>query len=172
MNPVQSLQHMLNHLARTITALPRIAETGQFDEPTLEAVMIFQRDFDLPVTGIVDQITWNAITSAYYTNLKQFGPPPLLHVFPSGTNTVGESERTAELLIAQAIITELIKKISNFEAIELNGLNSGATLRNLKRLQLLASLPDNGILDRATWAILAALYSAFVTRDAMRTFPL
>ena len=64
MNPIQSLQHMLNHMARTIPTLPRIAETGQFDEDTLEAVMIFQRDSRLPVTGVVDQLTWNAITAA------------------------------------------------------------------------------------------------------------
>ena len=172
MNPVQSLQHMLNHLARTIQTLPRLAETGAFDEPTLEAVMIFQRDFGLPVTGIVDQLTWNAITAAYYQNLIQFGEPPLLHVFPSGVGSVSESERAAELLIVQAMLSELRKVFSNFEASALDGINSGPTLRNLQQLQRLSNLPDSGTLDRATWAILAALYSAFVTRRAMRTFPL
>ncbi len=172
MNPVQSLQHMLNHLARTIQTLPRLAETGIFDEPTLEAVMIFQRDFGLPVTGIVDQATWYAIAAAYYQNLFQFGQPPLLNVFPSGTGAVEESERAAELLISQAMLSELAKVFSNFEPSALDGINSGATLRNIKQLQRLANLPDSGTLDRATWAILASLYSTFVTRQAMHTFPL
>lgn len=172
MNPVQSLQHMLNHLARTMPTLPRLAETGIFDEPTLEAVMIFQRDSGLPVTGIVDQAVWNTITAAYYENLLLFGDPPPLHVFPGGSNEVKESERAAELLIAQAMITELLKVISNFEAVNFDGINSGATLRNLKLLQSLSSLPDSGTLNRATWAVLATLYRTFVTRRAMRTFPL
>lgn len=171
MNPVQSLQHMLNHLARTIETIPRLAETGTFDEATLEAVMIFQRDFNLPVTGIVDQTTWDAITSLYYQNLFQFGPPPLLSVFPNGTNIVGETERAAELFIAQAMLSELYKVISNFEMVEQNGINSNATLNNLKAIQLLAGLPDSGSLDRATWAVLAALYRTLITRRAMRTFP-
>lgn len=172
MNPVQSLQHMLNHLARTLNGLPRLAETGVFDEATLEAVMIFQRDFGLPVTGIVDQLTWDAITDAYYLNLFQFGEPPLLHVFPSGTAAIQEAESAAEIRIAQAVMTELLTFISNFEAPLLDGVNTGATTRNLKRIQSLSNMPDSGILDRATWAILAALYRTFVTRHAMRTFPL
>lgn len=172
MNPVQSLQHMLNHLARTLEGLPRLAETGIFDEATLEAVMIFQRDFDLPVTGIVDQLTWDAITEAYYLNLIQFGEPPLLHVLPSGTGAIPEAEKAAEVRIAQAILTELLTVFSDFEPTLLDGVNAGATTRNLKRIQLLANMPDTGTLDRATWAILAALYRAYITRHAMRTFPL
>ena len=172
MNPVQSLQHMLDHLARTIQTLPRLPETGQFDESTLEAVMIFQRDFGLPVTGIVNQMTWETIKSAYYQNLFQYGEPPLLSVFPSGTHSVGESDRAAEISIVQAILTELSKLIVNFEAVEFSGTNAGATLRNLMTLQTISGLPVTGVLDRATWAVLAALYRIFVTRRAMCTFPL
>lgn len=172
MNPVQSLQHMLNHLARTFPNLPRLGESGIFDEPTLEAVMIFQRDFGLPVTGIVDQVTWDAITGAYYQNLIQFGEPPLLHVFPGGTSRVRENEQAAELFIVQAILTELFNIFSNFETVELNGVNSGATLRDLRQIQTLASLSESGTLDRATWAILAALYRTFITRRAFSTSPL
>lgn len=172
MNPVQSLQHMLNHLARTTDGLLRLPETGIFDEATLEAVMIFQRDFGLPVTGIVDQLTWDTIKDAYYLNLFQFGEPPLLHVFPGGTNTVNEFERAAEARIAQAMLTELAFLFSNFEQPLSDGINSGATTRNLRLIQSLAGLPDNGTMDRATWAILAALYRTYITRRAMRTFPL
>jgi len=172
MNPVQSLQHMLNHLARTIKTLPRLAESGTFDETTLEAVMIFQRDFGLPVTGIVDLNTWETISSLYFENLFQFGKPPLLHVFPSGTGSVGESEHPPEIRIAQTIFAELTKVISNFEEVEHDGVNSGATFRNLQKLQVLASLPVSGVLDRRTWAVLSSLYRVYVTRSATRTSPL
>lgn len=172
MNPVQSLQHMLNHLARTMDGLPRLAETGVFDEATLEAVMIFQRDFGLPVTGIVDQLTWDAITEAYYLNLIQYGPPALLHVFPSGIGAIMESESAAEVRIAQAMLAELVTVFSDFEPPILDGTNTGATTRNLKRIQSLSGMTVSGTLDRGTWAVLAALYRAYITRKAMRTFPL
>ena len=172
MTPVQSLQHMLNHLSRPINTLPRLSENGIFDEATLEAVMIFQRDFGLPVTGIVDQSTWDTVAALYYDHLLQFGPPPPLHVFPTGTSSVGESEQAAEIRIAQAIFSELGSIISNFEVVEYNGINSGAVFRNLQTLQQLASLPVSGVLDRRTWAVLSSLYRTYITRAASRTFHL
>lgn len=172
MNPVQSLQHILNHLARTIPNLPRLAETGTFDEATLEAVMIFQRDFGLPVTGIADQATWDAMMDVYYQNLLEFGPSPLLHVFPNNFDPIRENDRRIGMLVVQAMLTELLSIVSNFEPVEMGGINSGPTLRNLKLLQQLSGMNSSGILDRATWTILAALYRALVTRGGFPTSPL
>lgn len=164
MNPIQSLQHMLNHLARTIPTLPRLAETGIFDESTLEAVMIFQRDNGLPVTGIVDQATWDTITAAYYNNLFETGTPPPLHLFVSGTDTVQQNEYSAAIFVIQAMLTALSTVVSNFKKVESNGTNSDNTTQNLKHLQSLAQLKETGILDRPTWAILSNLYRALITR--------
>ena len=167
MSPIQSLQHMLNHLARTVPTLLRLAETGIFDERTLEAVMIFQRDFGLPVTGVVDQITWDAIRTAYYQNLMQFGPPSPLSAFPSGTYTVSEHGRSPEIVLVQAMFNELRNVFSNFEQSLSDGFNSGATNRNLRQIQALSGLPVNGILDRATWEFLSALYRTHITRRSL-----
>lgn len=164
MNPIRSLQHMLNHLARTDPALPRLAETGIFDEPTLEAVMVFQRDHELPVTGIVDQVTWDTITAAYYLSLFKTGSPPTLHIFTSGTDTVQVSEYNTALFVVQAMLTALSTAISNFEQIEFDGINTGSTTKNLRKLQALAQLEETGILDRSTWLILSSLYRALITR--------
>lgn len=172
MNPIQSLQHMLNHMARTIPTLPRIAETGQYDEDTLEAVMIFQRDSRLPVTGVVDQLTWDAITAAYYLNLFQTGTPPGLNVFPLGTTVIRETEYDPLIFVVQAIMSALSSKVSNLEDVELNGVNSDGTAKNIRILQTLSSLPENGALDRSTWAVLSHLYRAFITRRSMETSPL
>lgn len=172
MNPIRSLQHMLNHLARTEAALPRLAETGTFDEATLEAVMIFQRDARLPVTGVVDQLTWDAIRSDYERALFQFGPPPPLQVLPHGTTVIRESGQAPEIRIVQAMLFELHRIFSNLEAPLADAVNTGATTRDLNTVQALAQLPVNGSLDRATWSVLAALYRTCITRKALQTFHL
>ena len=42
--PVCSLQYMLGRLSQKYGFLPQLAVSGNFDEQTLEAVMLFQRE--------------------------------------------------------------------------------------------------------------------------------
>ena len=63
--PVSSLQYMLRQLSRTYHSLPQLVVDGVFGERTLEAVMRFQKEAGLPVTGTVDQATWNAIRNCW-----------------------------------------------------------------------------------------------------------
>ena len=63
--PVSSLQYMLRQLSKTYQFLPELAVDGVYGERTLEAVMRFQREAGLPVTGVVDQATWQGIYDEY-----------------------------------------------------------------------------------------------------------
>ena len=72
--PVSSLQYMLDQLSRTYHFLPQLAADGVYGERTLEAVMRFQKEAGLPVTGRVDQTTWNAIRDAWLALRGDPGP--------------------------------------------------------------------------------------------------
>ena len=63
--PVSSLQYMLGQLSKTYQFLPQLVPDGVYGERTLEAVMRFQREAGLPVTGVVDQATWDALSHLY-----------------------------------------------------------------------------------------------------------
>ena len=56
--PVRSLQLMLGSLAQGRPGLAQLVPDGIFGEATLEAVMRFQREHGLAVTGRVDLETW------------------------------------------------------------------------------------------------------------------
>lgn len=58
---VQRLQYMLAVLSQFIPAIPWIAETGQYDTATTDAVLSFQRFAGLSPTGVVDAQTWDTI---------------------------------------------------------------------------------------------------------------
>ncbi|MCI8762938.1 MAG: peptidoglycan-binding protein, partial [Oscillospiraceae bacterium] len=90
--PIRSLQYMLNQLAIHNDILTRLAVDGIFGERTLEAVMVFQRENGLPVTGVVDLTTWNAIRNAYIHMELMYGFPPALNVLPNGTYTAVEGQ--------------------------------------------------------------------------------
>ena len=162
--PVRSLQYMLNQLAIHDPKLIRLAVDGVFGERTLEAVMVFQREYHDPVTGVVDLGTWDAIRQAYIRIELLYGIPPALNVLPNGGYTADEGEEGEPVIIVQAMFVSLAKKITNFKPCEINGCNDGNTPANIRVVQGLAGLPVTGVLDRATWSFLVQLYQALVTR--------
>ena len=162
--PVRSLQYMLDQLAIHDPKLIRLAVDGVFGERTLEAVMVFQREYHEPVTGVVDLDTWETIRRAYIKIELLYGVPPALNVLPDGGYTAEEGEEGEPVLIVQAMLVSLAKKVTNFKPCEINGCNDGNTLADIRVIQGLAGLPVTGILDRATWSFLVQLYQALVTR--------
>ena len=62
---VEHLQYMLRVLAAYIPSIPPIAIDGIFGPATRQAVIAAQRRFELPETGIVDNITWEEIYNQY-----------------------------------------------------------------------------------------------------------
>lgn len=163
---IRDLQHMLDRLSQRYSQLPRLVETGIFDELTLEAVMIFQRDFGLPVTGVVDHDSWYAIVDAYRDDLLHYGAPSPLLVLPDGEFSTGAGESSEPVRIAQALFCALSASLVNFGPCESDLINQGTTQENLLLLQRLAGLPETGNLDRASWEYLTRLYHAYVVRDA------
>ena len=167
---IRDLQHMLDRLSRRYPQLPRLVETGIFDELTLEAVMIFQRDFGLPVTGVVDHDSWYAIVEAYRDDLLHYGAPAPLLVLPDGEFSTGAGEASEPVRIAQALFCALSVPLVNFGPCETDLVNQGATQNNLLLLQQLAGLPETGNLDRVTWEYLTRHYLAYVVRDARSAY--
>lgn len=63
---VSVLQHLLREITVIHDEFPELAVTGVFDEPTQEAVTLFQSRNMLPSTGLVDRRTWNALVNTYH----------------------------------------------------------------------------------------------------------
>ena len=162
---IRDLQQMLDYLAAHRPALPRLKPTGIFDEPTLEAVMIFQRDSGLPVTGKVDHDTWYAVTAAYREDLMKYGPPAPLQVLPHGEFSAAPEQSGEQIAIAQAMLCSLSKRVANFSPCQADQTNGGGTQADLRTLQALAGIPVTGALDRLTWEYLTRLYHLFITRN-------
>ena len=86
--PVRSLQTMLRELSFLYDFLPRLTPDGIFGERTLEAVMLFQREFFPPVTGQVNQATWDAIAALYLQARARLAGPLPGRTYPKGGFTV------------------------------------------------------------------------------------
>ena len=62
---VRILQEYLDFIAESIPEVPAVSPTGYFGPRTEASVEALQRLVGLPVTGIVNAVTWGAITDLY-----------------------------------------------------------------------------------------------------------
>lgn len=162
-NPVYSLQTMLRTLSHYFPDIPRVIPTGQFGEDTLEAVMVFQRDFYPPVTGVVDNETWDAIVNMYRTVQFLYGAPPQVRVWPDRGMTVKPKEAAPQVHVLQGMYSALAGLLENIEPTESTGVLDEATVRNTQAIQRLGGLPETGAMDRATLDMLSRLYHTFLS---------
>lgn len=157
---VRSLQTMLRELSFVYDFLPRLIPDGVFGERTLEAVMLFQREFFPPVTGQVNQATWDAIAARYRQSLA--GRPRSLRGYPGGLS-IQPGQDSIHLYLVQSMFRTLAGLLEGIEAGPATGVNDAATQHNLRWLQALEGRPETGVLDQESWNTISRLYTLFVT---------
>ena len=162
--PVSSLQYMLGELSYAHEQLPFVAVDGVFGEQTLEAVMTFQREFALPVTGRVDQRTWDEIVHHYRAWERERAHPRPLRVCPPRPFQVEPGEQDDALAVAQTVFSLLSGVLDGIVPQGAGNYLDEASVRNTCWLQGVAGMEHTGVLDRFTWNMLARLYDLFVIR--------
>lgn len=163
--PVSSLQYMLRQLSKTYHFLPELAVDGVFGERTLEAVMRFQREAGLPVTGTVDQATWNAIRNCWMNQRAKDSYSRATRMFPSEGIQVNEGDTKEYLIVPQTMFNILARHFEGITPCDADGCNGPASAGNIRWLQKAAGLPETGCLDAATWDALSHLYEIFIVQD-------
>ena len=162
-NPVRSLQYMLRRLSGRYNFLPPLAVDGAFGERTLEAVMRFQREFSLPVTGVVDLPTWNAIRDAWVALERESAPPRTLRIFPGEGYQVSPGMSGSAMVLPQAMFQLLRERLEGIAQGESDGQHGEVSVQNTLWLQNLAQLEQTGVMDQPTWDMLSRLYELFIT---------
>ena len=171
--PVAGLQYMLGQLAREDSELTTLMVDGVFGERTLEAVLRFQRQAHLPVTGTVDRRTWNAIRDQWQAMERRTGNTRPTRLFPSEGTQVEEGSRREYMIIPQTMFQVLRNQFEGIEEDPADGVHSPASVQNTRWLQRAAGLQGTGTMDLATWNALSRLYEIFAVheREETRQFP-
>lgn len=162
--PVRHLQEMLRTLSLYYPFFPSIIPNGVFNPATLEAVMLFQREFYPPVTGVVNAGTWNAIVAlSQQVRRDQLTNRPT-QVFPHRDTQIRPGDSSPSLPVIQtmfAALSHIFQGLSNQAPGTLQGEAGEADTRWLQRA---SGLAETGVLDQATWNSLSRLYQLYVTR--------
>lgn len=87
---VKTLQQYLNAISNVYSSISPISVTGVFNQETENSVKQFQKQYGLPVTGIVDRDVWNAIANEYKNVLSATTTRPTQ--FPGFTLKLGSED--------------------------------------------------------------------------------
>lgn len=153
--PIRSLQTMLRVLAESVEEYKALIPDGIYGPDTMEAVRIFQKRHQLPITGVTDQETWDRIAHEYGKALVEVTPPPALAVLLNPCQTITYGERNPAVYLAQVILLIMADKYNCLEAPEITGMLDLATRDAISAFQQISGLPPTGNLDRHTWKHLA-----------------
>lgn len=162
--PVHSLQSMLRTLSFYHPALPRLIPNGVFGEPTLEAVMTFQREFGLPVNGIVDNATWDAIVTAYTAAALRMSRPLAVSNLGGWQDSIAPGQSSVYLHLAQGLFQALSTVLEEVLPCGGDGTNSASCAQNIRWLQQVGNLRNTGIFGKEEWDLLTRVYGAFILR--------
>ena len=153
--PVRSLQHMLRILAEDDDRYFPLIPDGIDGPATIAAVSNFQRIHGLPVTGITDQDTWEAVVrhhDAAYIRIRQAEP---VEIILNPGEVLRRGDESPYLHVAQALLQVLSDTYGSIPSPSRNGRLDEATADSLSSFQGLLGYPMTGELDKLTWKQLA-----------------
>ena len=157
--PIRSLQTMLQVISEANSTIPTVIPDGIYGQTTLTAVSVFQRINGLPVTGIVDQITWEAIVAEYEDALIEVEKAEKVEIILEPGQVLRKGDRNPNLYVMQAMLLFLSKIHDNITEPAISGYLDSQTANSILSFQVLTGLPETGELDRKTWKYLANQFS-------------
>ena len=156
--PIRSLQTMLRVIAEDDPSHIRIIPDGIYGPETMAAVSSFQRRHGLPVTGVTNQETWEAIRDLYNDAIVRVDEAyPLFLVLNPG-QVIRKGERHPHIYLVQGMLAVLAETYESISKPGMTGILDVPTSDSLASFQQLTGLPMTGNLDKHTWKHLALQY--------------
>lgn len=155
---VELLQRMLRYLAlSTGTEDFLVSVDGVYNDETRRAVMRFQQMEKIPVTGVVDQRTWDAIAEQYARE-QALRSPVRIRLIPDDRDYITvRAEQSDTVLILQVMLNALLVNY-RWPELQLTGVYDPPTAAAVAEFQRIAGLQPTGLADRPTWLRLAEEY--------------
>jgi len=157
---VRQMQFLLNVIDQFNDAVPPVIEDSLFDERDENAVMSFQRAYNLPPDGVVGPATWNQLY-AVYRAIRANRPqtparppaPPAAPPFPGTLLRVGSSGDDVRQV--QTWLNGVGARVPAIPQLAVDGIFGPVTQSAVIAFQRHFGLDPDGIVGPITWAELA-----------------
>ncbi len=177
---VQTIQIQLNRISGNFPAIQKIPDAdGIYDARTAAAVQEFQSIFGLPVSGTVDESTWNQLSYIYVSvkklaELKSEGLDyaELNRSFPA---VLREGDYGNAVRAFQYYLAVIGAYYASVIPIHISGSFDAETASAVRSFQQTYGLPQTGIADRRTWNDIYRAYAGILAseppEECVRLYP-
>ena len=159
--PIENLQTMLRLISRIDKMVLPVIPNGAYNSNTYASVRSFQETNGLQANGITDQITWEAISDAYF-NTMPLQTNPITRPAWNSDQSVAPGQFNYHLYIVQAMLRALSDFIPSIPPPAATGFLDAETEEGLHLIQTASHIDATGELNTATWNYLNALYRAII----------
>ena len=167
--PIRSLQTMLRVIALDDDRYLAVIPDGIYGQDTVNAITAFQRQNNIPVTGIADQRTWDAIVEVYEPALTRVGKAQKIEILLDPGVVILPGDSDPHIYLLQGMLAQLANDESSIPSPAHSGTLDSQTVQSLRAFQRLAGLPDDGYADRITWKELVLQFNLSAHNDAARS---
>ena len=152
--PVADLQNML----RLIYYESSLSADGRFGEETRKSVIRFQKENQLPPTGIADYMTWDQISRSAKKADAHKGCAEHLCIVLQPGQVIEPGSRNVHLFLIQGIFSAMELYYEDMPPVRQTGILDRETEAAIRWLQQRSGLPETGAVDKITWKYLTAHY--------------
>ncbi len=158
-NPVRVVQYYLAVIGVYDNSIPPVTIDGIYGDATQNAVRSFQQTNGLPRTGVVDEVTWNALSDAYLGILQSYPPQFLAEdyaPYPGTPLTVGSQSDAVRVL--QERLKFIAGVYPNVPDLQVTGYFGEQTRVAVDAFLEDMGLPPKGFVGPGTWQLIEDTY--------------
>lgn len=156
---ISELQSYLQTISLVDKNIPSLIPDGFYGNETRDAVSIFQRENSLPITGKVNEETWNEIYKKYLEASEKINEPLSINVFPGKEYVITRGAVGADVIMLQAMLTEISKIFWGFPKQLSDGVYNLSNENAVKLLQKSFGITPDGNVGIISWNRIVNLFN-------------
>ena len=157
---VLTIQYFLSYISLFVPTVQATDYDGSFGPSTENSVRSFQQTYNLPVTGVVDRLTWDTIENVYYSFVEEidyeFYNGRILP-FPGGV--LREGIEGNDVRVLQEYLNFISNTYPSISKVNVDGIFGPSTNRQVIEFKREFGLPDTtGRVNASVWNSIADVY--------------